>query len=402
MRYVRALFLIGAIFCFEDSLCAVKLIKYENRNVNIQEQMRPYDELFRAASAVVKENIESGLLARDSTAADKDDLFPPWAMQSIERRFAWFKRLGKAHVERFGVHPGGLWGARAGDSSGSGGGRGRLGVGAAGTVSLKLEGGEMRITGPGGGPATPVFPEHWQVTRRLALAFAQHTAQHLAGVLAGFDPPESAPVPPMLKALNKVLAFERMAGQKYEIDDEIEGEGDSVGVNGRLGDFGGDSDDAEDEEEVFFDEEGNEITGAAAIRLKYSARLKKRKQAEQVERLRREKEDKMRRIDIANGAAHGSVLVEAGSVERGDESNSRERLPRFRGIISSSFEPFLCAYVAWERRNMEDLISAQAQEEASFVSSRLAERNSELARIKAEDGGAEAEAAEAGIVGFLR
>ena len=145
-----------------------------------EEQMRPYDELFRASSAVVAQNVESGLLAQDSTAADKDDLFPPWALQSIERRFAWFKRLGKAHVERFGVHPGGLWGGRGGTERGGGRGGARHG-----TVALKLEGGEMRITGPGGGPATPVFPEHWQVTRRLALAFAQRTAQHLSGALSG-------------------------------------------------------------------------------------------------------------------------------------------------------------------------------------------------------------------------
>ena len=129
----------------------------------------------------------------------------------------------------------------------------------------------------------------------------------------------------MLKALNKALAFERMAAQKYEVDDPADdaegssggGGGGGSGGRGGGGSFGddqggdGDDDDDDDDDEVFFDEEGNEITGAAAVRLKYTARMNKRKEAELVQRLRQEKEERMKRIDLANGAAGASVLASA-------------------------------------------------------------------------------------------
>ena len=87
-------------------------------------------------------------------------------LETIERRYAWWRRMVRNYEEKYGE----------------------------------------------------VFPRHWRILHRLALDFARRTRESIANILMRIDPPESADVELLLKGLTKTLAFEREAAATFEVD----------------------------------------------------------------------------------------------------------------------------------------------------------------------------------------
>ena len=136
--------------------------------------------------------------------------------------------------------------------------------------------------------------------------------------------------------------------EEDESDEENDGsEGKDNEADVAVGDDGGLRRVTEDEDgnPVYFDEQGNEITGAAAVRLKYGAKLKEKKRLEKknARRHARKIEEQKRLNDASNGVGDAAVVQTGVRTGR----MLRENLPRFKGIISRVFEPYLCAYVEY-------------------------------------------------------
>ncbi|KAF4140520.1 Vps53-like N-terminal domain-containing protein [Phytophthora infestans] len=127
----------------------------------------------------------------------------------------------------------------------------------------------------------------------------------------------------LLKSLQRTLMFERDAAQRFE------------GMA-----------DEEELQKVKLDENGDAIDPQSAEGIKRKHRRKKR------EAERKALEEEMEK----NG-------------ELTDDNN--QGLPTIRGMISRSFDPFMTAYVALERKNMEQMIN-------EVMSAELVDRNGQL------------------------
>ncbi|CAH0515125.1 unnamed protein product [Peronospora belbahrii] len=127
----------------------------------------------------------------------------------------------------------------------------------------------------------------------------------------------------LLKLLQRTIMFERDTAQRFECDKE---------------------DDEQEETELGDNGEIIDLYSTEGIKRKY---WRKRREA----KIKAQKEE-----NEGNGAFSG------------DKS---ERLPPIRGIVSRSFDPFMTAYVALERKNMEQMIN-------EVMSTDLMERNGQL------------------------
>ncbi|KAI9914786.1 hypothetical protein PsorP6_008554 [Peronosclerospora sorghi] len=154
-----------------------------------------------------------------------------------------------------------------------------------------------------------VFPKHWQIARRLCIEFCQRTRKHLL-VQTGALTPDEMDVTLLLKSLQRTILFERDAAQRFE--DVSKGQ-EEVG-------------------EMELDENGDVINPVSA---------------EGIER-------KHRRQKLEAERNSQKVVIE----ENDEVSIEKyQSLPTILGMISRSFDPFMSAYVALERRNMEQMIN---------------------------------------------
>ncbi|RLN25905.1 hypothetical protein BBJ28_00025133 [Nothophytophthora sp. Chile5] len=166
-----------------------------------------------------------------------------------------------------------------------------------------------------------VFPKHWRMARRMCIQFCECTRTHLLAQI-GAHTPDEMDVTLLLKSLQRTLMFERDAAQRFE------------GVSGG------------EEQEIELDEDGEVIDPHSAEGIKRKHRRKKR------EAERKALEEEMEKKGELTG-------------------DSAQNLPTIRGIISRSFDPFMTAYVALERKNMEQMIN-------EVMSAELVDRNGQL------------------------
>ncbi|KAG3039670.1 hypothetical protein PC119_g1963 [Phytophthora cactorum] len=167
-----------------------------------------------------------------------------------------------------------------------------------------------------------IFPKHWRMARRMCIQFCERTRTHLLAQI-GAHTPDEMDVTLLLKSLQRTLMFERDAAQRFE------------GIA-----------DGEELQETELDENGDAIDPHSAEGIKRKHRRKKR------EAERKALEEEMEK----NG-------------ELADDNS--QSLPTIRGMISRSFDPFMTAYVALERKNMEQMIN-------EVMSAELVDRNGQL------------------------
>ncbi|RMX67122.1 hypothetical protein DD238_004879 [Peronospora effusa] len=168
-----------------------------------------------------------------------------------------------------------------------------------------------------------VFPKHWRIARRICIRFCERTRTHLL-VQIGAHTPDEMDVTLLLKSLQRTLMFERDAAQRFE----------GVGAG------------EEQLEQTELDKNGEVIDPLSAEGIKKKYRRKKR---------------------VADCKALEEEIKRNGEVS-GDNS---QHLPTIRGLISHSFDPFMTAYVALERKNMEQMIN-------EVMNTELVDRNGQL------------------------
>ncbi|ETV97877.1 hypothetical protein, variant 1 [Aphanomyces invadans] len=171
-----------------------------------------------------------------------------------------------------------------------------------------------------------IFPTHWQMGRRLCIYFCDRTRTHLLAQL-GAVASDELDVTSLLKALQKALMFEREIVQRYE---------------------GG----ATDDDKPDLNDKGQVIDPASAEGIKRRL-LRQKRLAEQnaiAEELK-----KKRTMEGEMGVAH----------------EPEEVLPSLNGMLSKSFDPFMTAYVALERKNMESMMH-------EVMASEIVDRNGAL------------------------
>ncbi|ETI39943.1 hypothetical protein F443_14530 [Phytophthora nicotianae P1569] len=167
-----------------------------------------------------------------------------------------------------------------------------------------------------------IFPKHWRMARRMCIQFCESTRTHLLAQI-GAHTPDEMDVTLLLKSLQRTLMFERDAAQRFE------------GMA-----------DGEELQEMELDENGDAIDPHSAEGIKRKHRRKKR------EAERKALEEEMEK----NGELAG---------------DNNQSLPTIRGMVSHSFDPFMTAYVALERKNMEQMIN-------EVMSAELVDRNGQL------------------------
>ena len=201
-----------------------------------------------------------------------------------------------------------------------------------------------------------VFPSHWEVDKELCIDFARRTRRHIEKILQSIDPPESADVGILLKALDTTLKFERESDKLF--NPEGEEENDSQNDLGNENKNQEESNDWSDEEEnedgdALYDDDGNEVDpdSATGIRLKYKRRqeMEKRKLNEKEKKERIQESEKQRRKSQASsGGIH-------------EEEEEKKPIVYFKGIISSCFGNYMAAYVKKERDNMNQKLNGLKQ-----------------------------------------
>ncbi|RHY87316.1 hypothetical protein DYB35_008031 [Aphanomyces astaci] len=152
-----------------------------------------------------------------------------------------------------------------------------------------------------------IFPTHWQMGRRLCLFFCDRTRTHLLGHL-GAVASDELDVTSLLKALQKALLFEREIVTRYE---------------------GHGPDDGRSE----LNDKGQVIDPASAEGIK--RRLLRQKRLAEHKAIADEL-SKKRMMEGEMGVVH----------------EPEDPLPSLSGILSRTFDPFMTAYVALERKNM--------------------------------------------------
>ncbi|CAM9703482.1 unnamed protein product [Laminaria digitata] len=172
-----------------------------------------------------------------------------------------------------------------------------------------------------------VFPKHWRLQHRLCMRFLDQTRAALADILEGGSK-EAEDVTVLLKAVHKCLAFENEAHSRFE----------------------GKGEDSQRANEVELDAEGNLIdpNSAEGIKRKYA------KAARDVER--------------GSTTSHGapkSLFATLSADGEGVREEVEGSLPTIVGVLSGVFEPFMGPYIAFERRNLDDLITAASRTASS-------------------------------------
>lgn len=108
---------------------------------------------------------------------------PHFALDQVDRRWAWFKRLIKSYENKF----------------------------------------------------ANIFPSHWKVSLRLAFEFFERTKTHLSQLLTSMESKGKTDVHSLLKALQTALRFEQEMIVKYEINKENKGNKNESKLNSNTG-----------------------------------------------------------------------------------------------------------------------------------------------------------------------
>jgi vacuolar protein sorting-associated protein 53 len=198
-----------------------------------------------------------------------------------------------------------------------------------------------------------VFPSQWEVDKELCVDFSRRTRRHIEKILQAIDPPESADVGVLLKALDTTLKFERESDKLFNpIDEEAE---ESNGIDDiSSSDLSrtesaewSDEEDEVDEADALYDDNGNEVDpdSATGIRLKYKRRQEmERRKLDQKNGKKQQQETNVQLRRKSRSGANGG----------GDEEEeSPQPKVYFRGLISSCFGNYMAAYVKKERDNMD-------------------------------------------------
>ena len=213
-----------------------------------------------------------------------------------------------------------------------------------------------------------VLPAHWHVLHRLALDFAEATRNDIDRILGQFDPPSSAPADALLRALMKTLAFEKEMAKTHEKAPAGDARGARDGIAAALAEeeapAGGE--DAFDDSAPLYNARGELVDASSAegIRLKYRRRKEwEERRAGEVNR-KAERDQKRAWWASLAGVEGGG---KGGKGGKADEELSS--LPRFaepgRGIVSSVFEPYMGAYVRFERSQIDGVVATATAEEAA-------------------------------------
>jgi hypothetical protein len=219
-----------------------------------------------------------------------------------------------------------------------------------------------------------VLPPHWHVLHRLALDFAEATRNDIDRILGQYDPPSSAPADALLRALMKTLAWEKEMAKLFEKAAAADGgaaggsskSGRDAGIGAAMFDDGSGGADGEayDESAPLYNSKGEAVdpTSAEGIRLKY--KRKKEWEERRANEAHRKAERDQKRAWWASLAGMDGGGGGAAASKRDDEYAS---LPRFaepgRGIISSAFEPYMGAYVRFERAQVDGVVASATAEE---------------------------------------
>ncbi|CAM9907786.1 unnamed protein product [Scytosiphon promiscuus] len=167
-----------------------------------------------------------------------------------------------------------------------------------------------------------VFPKHWLLQHRLCIRFLAQTRTALAEILEGSKEAEDVTV--LLKSVHKCLAFENEAHSRFEAKED--GNRPATQVGPAEGDL-------------------SEPTSAEAVRRHY-ANLSQGHGRD------------------ATALGHGtqqSLFVTLSANGEGVKDEVEGALPAIMGMLSGVFEPFMGPYIAFERRNLDDLIKTAAR-----------------------------------------
>jgi len=163
-----------------------------------------------------------------------------------------------------------------------------------------------------------IFPEAWCINKHLVVAFVQRTEMHLRTELRSIDPPESADVSILIRALRKTLDFEHEMSVRFEYDrndPETDGEKHKV-------------------------EYVPEIT-AESIRRKHEAR----------------------KSPIDHTSSETTADLDEARAAREQALAEARELPTINGVISSVFHPYLIAYVKAVATKMREELHKVIREE---------------------------------------
>jgi hypothetical protein len=227
-----------------------------------------------------------------------------------------------------------------------------------------------------------VLPKRWRVAHRLCVEYCEATRTDVERILNQFDPPSSAPPELLLRALLKTIAFEKEMSKRFESGDlKVESSGPSAGQ--------GAFNDEDDEEEVWdesaplYNDKGELVDPSCAegIKLKYKRKKefeerkakrveKKAQRAEQrkvIAKLAGVEESGRGRVSNENNAPSG-----IGSVGRASITEEIAALPKIatpgEGIISAAFKPYMASYVKYERQKIDSAVQASVEEDAKSSS----------------------------------
>ncbi|CAM9322492.1 unnamed protein product [Hapterophycus canaliculatus] len=167
-----------------------------------------------------------------------------------------------------------------------------------------------------------VFPKHWRLQHRLCMRFLAQTRTALAEMLEGGSK-EAEDVTVLLKAVHKCLAFENEAHSRFEAKED--GKRRETQVESAAGNLS-ESNSAEDAKRHF----ANSARGHG-------------------------------RDTVAVSRGVQSLFATLSANGEGVTDEVEGALPEIIGMLSGVFEPFMGPYIAFERRNLDDLIKAAAR-----------------------------------------
>uniref|UniRef100_A0A7S2S3J8 Vps53 N-terminal domain-containing protein n=1 Tax=Mucochytrium quahogii TaxID=96639 RepID=A0A7S2S3J8_9STRA len=173
-----------------------------------------------------------------------------------------------------------------------------------------------------------IFPQEWCMHRHLLSTFVKKTEKHLKTELGKIDPPDSADVSALVRALRKTLDFEHEMKLRFEV---------KRGQN---------------EDDTNFDDDGQEIDpmSAEAIRQKYDSSKKRLKNTGSI-------------TEAVTGNELTSEIDDEQEQRRQEALSDATSLPSVKGMISSVFEPYLVAYVKLESEKMKEELNVVIREE---------------------------------------
>jgi vacuolar protein sorting-associated protein 53 len=230
-----------------------------------------------------------------------------------------------------------------------------------------------------------VLPKRWRVAHRLCVEYCESTRTDVERILNQFDPPSSAPPELLLRALLKTIAFEKEMSKRFESGDlKVESSGPSAG-QGAFNDED-DEDEVWDESAPLYNDKGELVDPSCAegIKLKYKRKKEfEERKAKRVEKKAQRAEQrkviaKLAGVEETGRGRSGASSHEnnapsgIGSVGRASITEEIAALPKIatpgEGIISAAFKPYMASYVKYERQKIDSAVQATVEEDAKSSS----------------------------------